>query len=110
MAEPPSIVDGPTLEVRKAVEYDMPCPKCRMEIRVTELKVGTVLKCPHGRCGNVTWRPEYVPPWWAKPSKFILSLIISFILGVIGSMTASFLYEKHFNSRDVIPKTNTTNE
>lgn len=95
MAEPPSIVDGPKLEVRRAIEYDMPCPKCRKDIRVTQIEAGAVIKCPHPKCNNVTWRPEYVPPWWAKTSKFVLSLIGSFVLGVSTSLVASILYEKY---------------
>jgi len=106
MAEIPSIIDGPRLEIKRAVEFDIPCPKCHKQIRVTQIEAGAVIKCPHSRCGNVIWRPEYVPRWWAKTKNFVLSLIVSFILGFFASFLASLAFEKYTDSGSVSPKAN----
>jgi hypothetical protein len=102
MSQPPSIVDGPLLVFTKATELDMPCPKCGRAIRVTKVEAGAVIECPHSRCKNVTWRPEYVPPWWARTRNFAWSLIGSFILGFAASFFASIAYEHYSESRNVI--------
>ena len=102
MSSPPSIVNGPRLVITKAVELDMPCPKCAKEIRVTSIEEGTVIKCPHAKCGNVTWRPVYVPPWWARTKAFTWSLLGAFALGIISSLVASFIYEKYTDARKLV--------
>ena len=104
MSTQPLIVTGPKLQIRPVTEYDMPCPKCSKDIRVTDVQAGAVIKCPHSRCGNFTWRPEYIPPWWAKLRNFGLALIVSFASGVISSLVASKIYEEHSKSRNVPAK------
>jgi hypothetical protein len=108
MSQHASIVDGPRLELKRAVEIDMPCPKCGKDVRVTSVAAGAVIKCPHSRCGNVTWRPEYVPPWWARTRNFLFSIIGSFILGLAASFVASALYEEYAKSRDAVVKPDPT--
>jgi hypothetical protein len=98
MPDIPSIVDGPRLAVKKKVEYDIPCPKCNKEMRITNLKDGTPIKC--NNCDNVTWSMPYVPPWWAKTSRFIFSILLSFILGFMASFLAAWVYEKYSESRN----------
>ena len=105
MAEPPSIIDGPKLEVKRVTEFHMPCPKCSKDIRVTEIEAGSVIKCPHPKCNNVTWRPEYVLPWWAKTWKFVGSVIASFSLGFLSSLAATAYAERHSKGSNPIPKT-----
>jgi len=95
----PSIFNGPKLVVKKAVEYDMPCPKCSKEMRVTDISEGTPIECPS--CNNVTWRMAYYPPWWSKTSRFVYSLICTFILGVIASLVAAAIYEKYIKSGNI---------
>lgn len=92
----PSIFNGPKLIVKKAVEYDMPCPKCSKEMRVTDISEGTPIECTS--CRNVTWRMAYDPPWWSKTSRFTLSLVGTFILGVIASLVAATIYENYTKS------------
>lgn len=94
MSNIPSVVDGPRLEVKKKIEYDIPCPKCSKEMRVTNVSDGSLIECKS--CGNVTWRMSYIAPWWAKTSKFIISLALSFVLGVASSFAASIIYEKYY--------------
>jgi len=108
MAAPPSIIDGPKLQVRRVTEFEMPCPKCSKDIRVTAIEAGAVIKCPHTKCGNVTWRPEYVPPWWARTRNFSLAIIGSFSVGIISSLVASRIYEEYTKSRDAIVKPDAT--
>jgi ribosomal protein L37AE/L43A len=104
MPNTPSIVNGPKLEVKKKIEYDIPCPKCNKEMRVTDVSEGALVECTD--CGNVTWRIAYSPPWWAKTSRFLLSLLFSFIFGIFISLTAAWLYENSFKSGDVRVETN----
>ena len=106
MAEIPSIIDGPRMEIKRAVEFDNPCPKCHKEIRVTKIEAGAVIRCPHARCGNVIWRPEYIPPWWAKTKNFVISLVVTFVLGFVASFLASMAFEKYTNSGNVPAQAN----
>lgn len=92
----PSIFNGPKLIVKKTVEYDMPCPKCSKEMRVTDISEGAPIECTS--CSNVTWRMAYNPPWWSKTSRFALSLVVTFILGIISSLVAATIYENYTKS------------
>ena len=98
MPKTPSIIDGPRLEVKKKVEYDIPCPKCGKEMRVTEVTEGAVIEC--NECSNVTWRMPYTSPWWAKTSHFILTIFFSMVFGIVVSFTGTWLYDKYSKSRD----------
>jgi ssDNA-binding Zn-finger/Zn-ribbon topoisomerase 1 len=97
MPKIPSVVGGPRLEVKMKKEYDLPCPKCSKDMRITEVKEGAVIEC--AECKNVTWRMDYELPWWAKTSKFVGSLIVTFVFGVATSLFSSWLYEKYTDSR-----------
>ena len=55
----------------------------------TGLAVGTTIACVS--CENVTWAPEYVPRWWYRLRNFIFSLILAFIIGVLSSLTATWI-------------------
>jgi len=106
MADIPSIVNGPKLQVRESKEYDVSCPSCSVAMRITSIASGALIKCPS--CGNITWRPDFVPPWWSKTSRFALSLIGSFVLGVSASFVASIVYEKYNQSGHVTSQANPT--
>jgi len=95
MATIPSIVDGPPLAVRRVIEFDLPCPKCQKDIRVTNVKPGAVMQCQHEGCSNVTWRPDYRLPWWGKTSHFIGSLASAFVVGFASSFFASLAFERY---------------
>jgi len=103
---PPSLVNGPSAIVKRKLEYDQPCPKCAKEMRITDISEGTPIAC--SSCGNVTWRIAYNPPWWSKTSRFLLSLLVTFILGVLASLAAAAIYEKYTQSRDAITENNPT--
>lgn len=66
-------------------------------MRITEVNEGAAIEC--AECKNVTWRMDYEPPWWAKTSKFVGSLIVTFILGVATSLFSSWLDQKYTASR-----------
>jgi hypothetical protein len=108
MAAPPLIISGPELQVKRVSEYDIACPKCCKDIRVTGVKAGTVIKCPHPRCGNVIWSPEYVPPWWARTRNYVGTIIVSIAFGVIASLIAAGLFEKYTKARDARIEQHTT--
>ena len=77
---------GPGLELRKRkgenqIYLDCLNPDCEEEMNITEIKVGTHIKCR--KCGNVAGRPPYNLPWHAKTSKFILSIISSVLVTFI---------------------------
>ncbi|MFZ3116029.1 MAG: hypothetical protein WA121_10560 [Syntrophales bacterium] len=99
MANNPSIVNGPRLEVKEIKEYILPCPKCLKDMRITDIAVGAVIKCDD--CQNITWRISYIPPWWAKTSRFVLSVLLAFILGLGSSLLATWLYEKYYKVGEV---------
>jgi len=98
MSDIPSVVHGPELEIKKKIEYDLPCPKCEKDMRVTGVKEGAVIECKN--CKNFTWRIGYAPPWWAKTWIFISALIFALATG----FASSWLYESYQKARDARPK------
>jgi hypothetical protein len=94
MSDIPSVVSGPDLQIKETVEYDLPCPKCAKDMRVTSVKEGALVKCKN--CKNVTWRIRYVPPWWAKTWILISALVFALATG----FASSWLFEKYQKSRD----------
>ncbi len=89
MSDIPSVVSGPDLQVKRTVEYDLPCPKCSKDMRVTAVKEGAIVECRH--CKNVTWRIGYKPPWWAKTWALVLSLLFALMTGFISNI----IYESY---------------
>jgi hypothetical protein len=53
------------------------------------------MTCPEDGCGNVTWRPDIEPRWWFPLRKFVLAMIGTFVLGVLSSLVAAWLWEGH---------------
>lgn len=66
-------------------------------MRITDVNEGAVVQC---QCGNATWRPTYVPPWWASTRNFVLSLLGAVLLGLFLNLLSSYIYEKYQKSRD----------
>lgn len=85
------LADGSGIVVTKRVWMALACPKCRKDIDVTDVSFGTVIQCPH--CDNITWRPEFKPRWYFRVRNFIITNLLSFILGVLASLLASYIYE-----------------
>ena len=94
----PNLTGGSGVEVRKKVStvYLTECPKCKTDLDVTSVTFGTHIECPN--CKNVTYRPDYTPPWWIKIIdkgwKLILTATLTFGLGLLSSYFATSYYEK----------------
>ena len=106
----PNLTGGSGVEVKKKVTtvYLTECPKCQTDLDVTTVTFGTHIECPE--CENVTYKPEYTPPWWVKAVdkgwKAILSVIITFLLGFGSSYFATAYFE---SNKVENPDTNTEN-
>lgn len=81
--------DPINVEERTIRQFDCPNPGCDESLDITNVNIGTKIKCTS--CGNVTWLPDYGKKWWQKPASIIGGLIVSFIIGVLASMTANWL-------------------
>ncbi len=79
------------IKLEKKLSYILSCPKCDDDIDVTVIKAGTHIQC---KCGNITWRPDYNPPWWAKTKNFGISLFTSLIIGIISTYIIIKIFEK----------------
>jgi hypothetical protein len=90
----PVIAAGPRIFARVIQRVVVGCPKCRRDLDVTHVAVGMAMTCPAQDCGNVTWRPEIQPHWWFPIRNFVLATLGSFVLGVVSSVAASWVWEK----------------
>jgi len=96
---PPRLTGGGHIEVTKRIQTMVGCPKCLRPLDITDVRVGSSIECPH--CTNVTWTPEYVPRWWYRARNYTLSLIGAFVVGVISSYVASYLWDQAHASKQV---------
>ena len=101
----PLLTGGSGIDLKKQIktEFILSCPKCGTKLDVTNLSFGTHIECPS--CNNITFRPEYKPPWWSKTRNFILTMIGTFLLGFASSFFAAVVYESYKDQ-----KTNTENK
>lgn len=77
------------LGLKKKTVFHLLCPKCDKNIDVTSVQNNTYIQC--GSCENITWRPDYDPPWWAKTRNFILSLIGAIVIGIISTIVVAYI-------------------
>jgi DNA-directed RNA polymerase subunit RPC12/RpoP len=94
----PKLVGGPPVFVTESVFFSLKCPKCKKLLDVTSLKYGTNIECPN--CSNLTWVPELKPRWWFKARNFVMSNIVSLLVGILSSLAGSWLWE---NSKTKAP-------
>ncbi|MEW8410206.1 MAG: hypothetical protein AB2696_15315 [Candidatus Thiodiazotropha sp.] len=90
----PDQVDSDPINVQEKhiKQVDCPNPACDGVLDITNVNIGTKIKCKN--CNNVTWLPDYTKKWWEKPGSILAGLLISFIIGVMSSLTASWLLDQ----------------
>lgn len=96
----PTPLDGePVKVVEKTIkEVECPNPDCDYKLNITNINEGTKIKC--GNCGNVTWVPSYKPKWWQRTKGFIGTIIVSFIIGLLTSLLASWIFANYSTSSE----------
>jgi uncharacterized paraquat-inducible protein A len=92
MSEIPNLTGNSGIQIKKKLSYILTCPKCTGDIDVTDIKSKTHISC--GKCENVTWRPDYNPPWWAKTRNFIFALISALVIGIISAWIVGIVFEQ----------------
>jgi hypothetical protein len=87
----PESIDNEPISVQERTirQFDCPNPDCDSSIDITNVNVGTKIKCKS--CNNVTWLPDYGNKWWQKPLSIIGGILLSFFIGVASSMSANWL-------------------
>ncbi len=87
----PDQIDNDPISIQEVTirQFDCPNPDCDESLDITNVNIGTKIQCKS--CNNVTWLPDYVKKWWQKPVSIIGGLLISFIIGVLASITANLL-------------------
>jgi len=91
----PKLLVGRELRVTRKVTLIFGCPKCTNDLDVTSITGKATIECL--KCNNVTWLPDYQPPWWSKLKTFVLSLVVSFLVGVISSIAGTYAWVKIHN-------------
>jgi len=92
----PKLTGKDQINLQKKTVYTMSCPKCDKDIDVTTVNPNTYIEC--GNCQNVTWRPDYSPPWWAKTRNFVLSLVGALALGIVTGVISDLIVDKYQTS------------
>lgn len=89
MSDIPTLTWWTGISLKETKNYILDCPKCNTWLDVTSIKTEAHIQC---WCGNITFRPAYSPPWWAKTRNFILSTLWSLIIWVISWVVATIIY------------------
>jgi hypothetical protein len=95
----PKLTPGASIEITRVVMFTVNCPKCHEALDVTNLKFGTSMECPH--CANVTWCPEFRPRWWFQFRNYLAALLLSFLIGALSSLFATWIWQKYSEAGSV---------
>jgi hypothetical protein len=92
----PRLTGGP-ISVSQRTQTLLDCPKCKRSLDITDVRALSPIACPD--CENITWAPEYVPRWWYRLRNFVISNLVAFVLGVAGSLLATYIWEQSHSDR-----------
>lgn len=92
MNEPEIVSNNPVvINTKKVSEIDCPNPNCRNTLRIDQLDFGVSVACPH--CKNITYNPfEVKKHWWFKMRNFIISIILTLIIGIVAGIAANAIW------------------
>jgi hypothetical protein len=85
----PLLAAGPRIVAREIRRTVVDCPRCGRTLNITDVAVGMRIECP-APCGNVTWRPTTEERWWFPVGRFVGATVLSFMLGVLSSLLATW--------------------
>ncbi len=88
----PILTGKQELGLKKKTVFHLACPSCEKDMDVTSVQNNTYIKCSN--CDNITWRPDYDPPWWAKTRNFAFSLIGAIAIGIISTMVVTYVFSE----------------
>lgn len=86
----PLLASGPGIRLKREEQLILNCPKCNNRMDVSGVHVGQNIQCP--ACKNMTWVPKMKPRWWQSLPAFLVSVVVSFVIGVGASLTATSIY------------------
>ncbi|MUH72000.1 hypothetical protein [Psychrosphaera haliotis] len=91
----PNPIGNDPIQVVERTVREVPCPnpECDHKLDITSINYGTKIKCQN--CDNITWTPTYEEQWWQKTKGFVLSIILSLLIGVAGSIGGSAVWESY---------------
>jgi len=91
-AKIPIINDPKRPEVKQIKILQVKCPSlnCDQVLDITNINEGTKITCP--KCSNTTWTPSYREKWYQRFSIYLLSVLLSFAIGVGSSLFASAIW------------------
>lgn len=100
----PQLTGKDEIKLQKKTVYTMSCPKCDSGMDVTSVNPNTYIECQG--CKNVTWRPDYNPPWWAKTRNYVFSLAGALIIGIITGVISNIIVDNLKQSNKSISSSN----
>ena len=104
----PKLTGKGEIKLQKKTVYTLSCPKCESDMDVTHVNPNTYIECQG--CQNVTWRPDYNPPWWAKTRNFILSLLGALALGIITGVISNVIGDSLKQEKPIDKTTTISND